>query len=116
MMIAAWLGTNNLSTTSKYGQTSRLLARIIYSDEKAYIGDVARGVSIAKKEGIEDISEAGLDISGFLSTLSTNKSKIDEVQFAVHDALSVLDGSNAKQFLVNYLSGNKIKYKDILAS
>ncbi len=116
MMIAAWHGTNNLSTTSKYGQISRLLARINYSDEKAYIGDIARGISIAKKEGVEDISEVGLDISGFLSTLSTNKSKIEEVQFAVHNALSLLDGSNAKQFLVNYLSGNKIKYRDILAS
>ncbi|MEM3489507.1 MAG: type I CRISPR-associated protein Cas7, partial [Nitrososphaerota archaeon] len=90
MMEAMWYGTNNLSTTSKYGQISRLLVRVIYNEDRAYIGDLDKTLRLNKTSDLEDISQAGLDISAFLTLLENNMKVIRKVQYAVKDDLTVV--------------------------
>ncbi|MEM0118751.1 MAG: type I-B CRISPR-associated protein Cas7/Csh2 [Conexivisphaerales archaeon] len=90
MMEAMWYGTNNLSTTSKYGQISRLLVRVIYNEDRAYIGDLDKTLRLNKTSDLEDISQAGLDISAFLTLLENNRKVIRKVQYAVKDDLTVV--------------------------
>jgi CRISPR-associated protein Csh2 len=115
MMLAMWHGTNNLSTTSKFGQTSRLLVRIVYANDKAYIGNMDRGVTASKTEAVEDISEVGLGIDKLLTMIAGNKQHIAEVQYAIHDDVTLNDATSVKKHLVDWLSKHSIKHKDILA-
>jgi CRISPR-associated protein Csh2 len=94
MMYAMWYGTNDLSTTSKYGQISRLLIRVIYKEDRAYIGDLDRTLRLNKTTDLEDISQAGLDISGLLALLENNKKVISKIQYAVKDDLKVVKNGN----------------------
>jgi CRISPR-associated protein Csh2 len=90
MMEAMWYGTNNLSTTSKYGQISRLLIRAIYKEDRAYIGDLDRTLKLNKAADLVDISQVGLDISALLKLLEKNKEVISKIQYAVKDDLVVV--------------------------
>ena len=115
MMIAIWHGTNNLSTSSKFGQVSRLLLRVVYSDDRSYIGDLDKGITLTKVEDIEDISQADIDASKLFSMMTENKSKISEIQFGCHTGLTVSNnGGNLKTLLVKWAKENHIRYRDIL--
>jgi CRISPR-associated protein Csh2 len=116
MMLAMWHGTNNLSTSSKFGQTSRFLLRLIYADDKAYLGDIDRGVSIAHSENIEDISQAGIDLTQMFSMLTENKRKIAEIQFGCHDNMFANGTDNLKTLIVKWAEGNGIEYRNILGN
>ncbi len=94
MMEAMWYGTSNLSTTSKYGQISRLLVRVIHDEDRAYIGDLDRTLKLNKTSDLEDISHAGLDISALLALLENNKDIISKVQYAVKEDLKVVKDAN----------------------
>ena len=94
MMNAMWYGTSDLSTTSKYGQVSRLLVRVVYNDDRAYIGDLDRALKLSKTSDLEDITEAGLDISALLTLLESNEGDISRVQYAVKEDLRVAKGAS----------------------
>ena len=115
MMSAMWHGTNNLSTSSKFGQNSRLLLRVIYSNDKAYIGDFDEGINITNTEGIEDLRQAGLEVGRLLDMLSVNKDKIAEIQFKCYDNLILSDKRNLKDIIEEWAKENKIKCKNILS-
>jgi CRISPR-associated protein Csh2 len=121
MMLAMWHGTNNLSTSTKYGQVSRFLLRIIYSDsdKNAYIGDIDREISLvnADNENIEDISQADIDVNKLFSILTENKKKIKAIQFACHDKLEVSLENKKKKLgfaLKQWAKNEKILTCDIL--
>lgn len=116
MMLAMWHGTNNLNTSSKFGQTSRFLLRVIYADDKAYLGDLDRGVSITHSENIEDISQARLDLTQMFSMLTENKRKIAEIQFGCHDSILANGTDNLKTLIVKWAEGNGIEYRNILGN
>ena len=60
MLIAMWKGTNSLSTSSKYGQQSRLLVKINYKDD-GYIGDLDLKCKLeTNAEPMENISQVRL--------------------------------------------------------
>ena len=61
-----------LYTSSKYGQNSRFLLRIIYSDENGYIGDLDRNIILnnSSKENIEDISQAQINMTDLFSQIA----------------------------------------------
>lgn len=115
MMMAMWHGTNNLSTSSKFGQASRFLLRVIYSDDRGYIGDLDRGIVLKNTENIEDISQAGIDASKLFSMLTDNKGKIAEIQFGCQDNIVLANGTdNLKTLTSNWAKDNGIQYQDIL--
>lgn len=116
MMEAMWHGTNNLSTSSKFGQTSRLLLRLIYSDKNGYIGDLDRGISIRNVENIEDISQAGLNAGRLFSMLTENKEKIAEIQFGCQDNVMLAEPvENMKILIMKWAEDNGIKCRNILS-
>ncbi len=117
MMSAMWYGTNNLSTSSKFGQVSRFLLRVIYSDDKAYIGDIDKGITLTNDENIEDISQTGIDCSKLFSILTDNRKKIAGIQFGCHDNLILAkDAGKLKTFIVKWAESNGVEYSDILSS
>jgi len=90
MMRAMWFGTTALSTTSKYGQQSRLLLRVKYMNRYAYIGDLDRRIALETKvdqEKLEDISQVVLNVSGLLGVLAGSKGDLQEVEWACDNDL-----------------------------
>jgi CRISPR-associated protein Csh2 len=90
MMKAMWFGTTDLSTTSKYGQKARLLLRIKYKNQYAYIGDLDRTVRLESslgEERLEDISQIILNVSGLFKVLDDNKDSLRGIEWACDDAL-----------------------------
>lgn len=90
MMTAMWFGTTDLSTTSKYGQQSRLLLRVKYKNQFAYIGDLDRTIrleSSVDEEKLEDISKIILNINDLLKVLMENKDVLQEVEWFCNNDL-----------------------------
>jgi CRISPR-associated protein Csh2 len=116
MMLAMWHGTNDLSTSSKFGQASRFLLRIIYSDEVAYIGDIDRAISLNNMENVEDISQTSIEFSKLFSMLTQYIEKISEIQFGCHDNLiPANETQNLKALILKWAEDNHVKYQDILS-
>jgi len=93
MLKAMWFGTNALSTTSKYGQQSRLLLRLCYKEPHTYIGDLDRCISLNQDEmkiepsKLEDIRQLVLNVDDLFNLLTKNVGEIDEIQYASSDNL-----------------------------
>lgn len=93
MVRAMWVGTDELSTTSKFGQRSRLLLRVCYSKPYAYIGDLDRYLDLEKANGnvdldkLEDVSQCHLNVQNLFKVLEKNKDKISSIEYASSDEL-----------------------------
>ena len=92
MLQALWYGTNNLSTTSKYGQQSRILLRVVYKKPNTYIGDFDKFVQIdagsIDSSKLEDITQLKLNVTRLLNTLGENRGLLDSIQYASNDKLA----------------------------
>jgi len=91
MMRAMWFGTTDLSTTSKYGQQSRLLLRVKYKNPCTYIGDLDRTIAPkcnVEMKKLENISQIVLNLSSLLKVLSDSKEDLQEVEWACDNDLS----------------------------
>lgn len=97
-----WNGTKNLITRSKMGQIPRLLMRIVYKEGNYHIGDLDKKILLLDKESgkeitgkdgkkIRDISEVKLDIKKLISSLESNKNKIERIEYEVNGDV-ILDG------------------------
>jgi CRISPR/Cas system type I-B associated protein Csh2 (Cas7 group RAMP superfamily) len=76
-----WKGTSTLSTSSKYGQQSRLLIKVNYKND-GYIGDLDLKCKLeAKTDPLENISQIALDTNELFNILSKNKDIIDSVEY-----------------------------------
>jgi CRISPR-associated protein Csh2 len=118
MMKAMWFGTTNLSTTSKYGQTSRLLLRIKYSKPLAYIGDLDRQLSLFPKYGLdlkklEDLSQVSLDVERLASNLERSRTVIDSIDLATSPQLECVrkDRTGGFQSL-----STSLQFRDLLGT
>ena len=106
MLKALWHGTNNLSTTSKYGQQSRLLLRLKYKEPLSYIGDLDRKISLSPSPSfhikdlakIEDLSQVTLDVSTLSSAIESNASLLESVDYSEHSDLSCNNGGRLGKF------------------
>ncbi len=104
MMKAMWFGTDELSTTSKFGQRSRLLLRVNYSKPSAYIGDLDRFIGLEKSNEnvdlnkLEDISQCYVNLQPLFSILSANNEKIASIQYAASDQLLCKSETETKSF------------------
>ena len=106
MLKAMWHGTNNLSTTSKYGQQSRLLLRLRYKEPLAYIGDLDRRLKLLPAPGfsdtdlikVEDLSQIVLDTSALNSTIESNSSILSNIDYWESPELVCKNGSTIGKF------------------
>jgi CRISPR-associated protein Csh2 len=104
MMKAMWVGTDELSTTSKFGQRSRLLLRVNYSKPFAYIGDLDRYLGLEKASGnvdldkLEDVSQCLLNVKNLFSVLEENKDCISSIEHASSDELRCTSGEKTDTF------------------
>ena len=104
MVKAMWIGTDELSTTSKFGQRSRLLLRVNYSKPFAYIGDLDRYLSLerananADLDKLEDISECRLKVENLFKVLEENKDGISSIEYASSDELRCTSGEKSASF------------------
>jgi len=87
MISAMWHGTNSLSTSSKYGQQSRLLVKVNYKDQ-GYIGDLDLRCKMEDQEQVlENINQFKLNVSELLDILEANKDIIESVEYATNSQL-----------------------------
>jgi CRISPR-associated protein Csh2 len=103
MLTAMWHGTNNLSTTSKYGQQSRLLLRVRYKEPLAYIGDLDRKLALSPVAPLtdvgkaEDVSQVILDVTKLSSAVEANSSVLSGIDFSEGpDLVCMNDGRKGK--------------------
>jgi len=90
MMRAIWFGTTDLSTTSKYGQQSRLLLRVNFRDPYAYIGDLDRMIALDSEvsdERIEGISQVVLNLTNMFEVLDNTKGDLQRIEWACDSEL-----------------------------
>lgn len=97
------------ATRSKIGQYPRLLLRVEYNDDETFLGDLRRYVIPDKMEGLRDIKDFALDISGLDKKLSENAEKINLIR-AWQDADIVIT-CNGKVGKINDIVSENIKGK-----
>lgn len=116
MMQGVWHGTNELSTTSKYGQVSRLLIRIDYKKPTSYIGDLDRYIHLEPANDnvdlnkLDDISQLVLNINQLLKILESNKGEIESLEYGASNDLIIKYGDtkgNAQTILKGWSAENK---------
>lgn len=111
MLTAMWRGTNSLSTSSKYGQQSRLLIKVNYKDQ-GYIGDLDLRCKMEDAvEPIENINQFNLNVSQLLDILETNKDIIDSIEYRSDDQLKCknTDIGSFDEIIEKWSSKSKIK-------
>jgi len=89
MLVAMWRGTDSLSTTSKFGQRSRLLIKVNYK-MNGYIGDLDRKceLEVQSQNGpLENISQTLLNITKLCDMLKKNIGIIESIQYAYNSEL-----------------------------
>ena len=125
MMKAIWYGTNELSTSSKYGQMSRFLLRLVYKNENDYIGDLDKNLILENfnDQNIEYILEAQIDATKLFEVLEENKNIIEMIQYACHPKLEFklenkeekkVEKKNVKEYISIWSRNNNIPLFDIL--
>jgi CRISPR-associated protein Csh2 len=81
MLKAMWRGTTTLSTSSKFGQQSRLLLKINYKDQ-GYIGDLDLKPNLERKaDPLENISQLVLNLTDLFNTFSNNRDIIESIEY-----------------------------------
>jgi len=90
---ALWKGTKDLITRSKFGQSPRLLLKIVYKEnEDFYIGELDKLVEWVPAEGkteesVRDVREGRLVVSKLLDAIGKYKDRIEWVEVKVHERL-----------------------------
>ena len=75
------------TTRSKIGQTPRLYLRLEYKDDKTFLGDLRRYVSLEEKESLRDIEDVKLDFSKLKEKAQELKNEIEKIYLWVHPDL-----------------------------
>lgn len=111
MLGAMWRGTTSLSTSSKYGQQSRLLIKVNYKDQ-GYVGDLDLRCKMEDEvEPLENINQFKLNVSGLLDILETNKDIIDSIEYKSDDQMICKnnDIGSFNEIIEKWSSKSKIK-------
>jgi CRISPR-associated protein Csh2 len=115
MLTAIWKGTTSLSTSSKYGQQSRLLMKINYKDD-GYIGDLdLKSTLETSAEPLENISQVNLNLKELLKSISENKNLIESIDYEYNPELlcSVDKKSDFEDIIKSWASESGIKVRQL---
>lgn len=80
-----WLGTKNLITRSKMGQTPHLLFDVTYNEDSYHHGDLDRLISLTSEmddQELRDPKDYSIEVGPLLKALGTIKDKIDTIRIA----------------------------------
>lgn len=81
MLTAIWKGTESLSTSSKFGQKSRLIFKVNYKKD-GYIGDLDLKCKLEPNhEKLENITQTVLNVTDLLNTFKENNDIIESVEY-----------------------------------
>jgi CRISPR-associated protein Csh2 len=100
MITAMWKGTDSLSTSSKFGQKSRLLIKVNYQDN-GYIGDLDRKCEIEVQDQsgpLSDISQMSLNIDRLYDLLEKNSEIIESIEYYCNSELTCKYDKNEQPF------------------
>lgn len=90
MLQALWNGTDELATTSKFGQKSRLLIKVNYKDN-GILGDFDILTKLerndAENKPLENITQLILNVDNLLDLLKDNKNLIESVEYQFNSVL-----------------------------
>jgi CRISPR-associated protein Csh2 len=88
MLTAMWNGTDELMTTSKLGQKSRLLIKVNYKLD-GYIGDLDLMAKLEynNTEVLENITQVRLNLDDLLGLIEKNKDLIDSIEYEYNPLL-----------------------------
>ena len=94
-----WLGTKNLISRSKMGQTPHLLMDVVYNENSYHHGDLDRLISLEcnlDDTAIRDPKEFRIEIGPLVENLGKVKVKISRIRLVVSDFLTyTVDGKEA---------------------
>lgn len=98
MLYAMWNGTDNLLTTSKAGQKSRLLIKVNYRDN-GYIGDLDLMSRLEyKAQPLENITQVHLNLDNLLELLENNSKIIESIEYDYNSILKCTHNSKEGDF------------------
>ena len=99
MLKGMWQGTDSLSTSSKFGQKSRLLLKVNYKDN-GYIGDLDLMCKLQQeqKEPLENIQQIKLNLDNLLELINDNKDIIESIEYEYNPVLVCVDNGSGKNF------------------
>lgn len=89
MLTATWNGTDALTTTSKFGQQSRLILKVNYKDN-GYIGDLDLMTKLEqnnKDHTLENITQIQLNLDKLLEVLESNTNIIESIEYEYNPML-----------------------------
>lgn len=115
MLEALWRGTTTLSTTSKYGQQSRILLKINYKNQ-GYIGDLDLKLALKpQSEPLENISQVVLDLNNLFDTLYNNSDIIESIEYESSSELLCSFNNIEKTFdgIVDSLTDTDTEYSTL---
>ncbi|WP_456325266.1 type I-B CRISPR-associated protein Cas7/Csh2 [Desulfonauticus submarinus] len=98
------------TTRSKIGQTPRLYLRLEYKDDRTFLGDLRRYVSLEEREGLRDIGDVKLDLSKLIGKIREFKENIAKIYLWVHPDVKEL-GDDIKHNFQNNLEDLPHKMK-----
>lgn len=112
MLTAMWNGTDELNTTSKFGQKSRLLVKVNYKDN-GYIGDLDLMAKLEQKEELlENITQVKLKLDNLLELIESNKDIIESVEYEHNPTLLCAyrdnDGRDFEHIITEWSKDSKI--------
>ena len=94
LLEAMWVGTKNLITRSKVGQTPHLLFDVIYNENSYHYGDLDRLISLESQipdQEIRDPSEYQIEVGPLLTAMSEIKDKIDRIRISSSDFIKYIE-------------------------
>jgi CRISPR-associated protein Csh2 len=89
LLTATWNGTDQLMTTSKVGQKSRLLIKVNYLDN-GYIGDLdlMAKLDYNKDETLENITQVTLNLDKLLDMITSNRELEESIEYEYNPLLT----------------------------
>lgn len=91
LLEAMWIGTKNLITRSKVGQTPHLLFDVIYNEASYHYGDLDRLISLVSQvedQEIRDPSEYQIEVGPLLKAMNEIKNKIQRIRVSASDFIT----------------------------
>lgn len=115
MLEAAWNGTRNLISRSKFGQMPRLLLHIIYREANFYLGDLGRSLQLETRgkeaSKLRGVDELTVDMTRLAERLRANSDRVSRIQWQWDRELRLTLGSEPLESIEQLAGG--VEYEQL---